>query len=319
MRFPEYFTRSTGPVISFEVFPPKTDAGMDNLRRVLPELVELRPTFMTVTYGALGSTRDRTLEIATIIQRDFAMTCACHLTCVGSSRADIDRMLEDIRRAGIENIVALRGDPPKGETQFTPPPDGFAHANDLVAHIRHWEQQNLTGQSVSTPYASRLTPHSSFLTFGIAVAGYPEKHIEAPDTKTDLANLKRKVAAGADVIITQLFYNNADYFRFVDSARAIGITQPIVPGLLPIQSAKQIRRITSMCGSKIPPALEAELAVAEDDDPAAEEIGIRQCAAQATELLRRGVPGIHFYVLNKSSQMRRISEQLHSTIARLST
>jgi methylenetetrahydrofolate reductase (NADPH) len=305
MRFAEYFNprRGSNPVISFEVFPPKTDAAMDNLRRVLPELIELRPTFMTVTYGALGSTRERTLEIATMIRRDFGWESACHLTCVGSSRADLDRILDEIRQAGIENIVALRGDPPKGETSFAPPPDGYSHADELVTHIRRWEQQSNQQLAISNQ-------QSAVIRFGIAVAGYPEKHIEATDAATDLANLKRKVDAGADVVITQLFYDNADYFRFVDSARATGITQPIVPGLLPILSVKQIRRITSMCGSKIPPALLSELESAGDDDSAAEAVGVRQCVAQATELLERGVPGIHFYVLNKAGHMRRIMEQL---------
>jgi methylenetetrahydrofolate reductase (NADPH) len=314
MRFAEYFDprRRSGPVISFEVFPPKTDAAMDNLRRVLPELIDLKPTFMTVTYGALGSTRERTLEIATMIRRDFGWESACHLTCVGSSRADIDRILHDIRRAGIENIVALRGDPPKGETSFVPPPDGYSHANELVAHIRHWEQQIRASDGPTTHHSPLTTDHSPLTGFGIAVAGYPEKHVEAPDAATDLANLKRKGDAGADVVITQLFYENADYFRFVDSARAAGVTQPIVPGLLPILSVKQIRRITSMCGSKIPPTLLAKLESAGDDDSAAEAVGIRQCVAQATELLQRGVPGIHFYVLNKSSHMRRIMEQLRA-------
>lgn len=341
MRFPEYFDprRGSGPIISFEVFPPKTDAAMDNLRRVLLDLIELRPTFLTVTYGALGSTRERTLEIATMIRRDFGWESACHLTCVGSSRADIDRSLDDIRRAGIENIVALRGDPPKGESSFAPPANGYAHANELVAHIRSFERHlSSHAESQPTPLTrSPLAPRSGgrgdggeggielrseaatlssapdpFAGFGIAVAGYPEKHIEAPDATTDLANLKRKVDAGADVVITQLFYDNADYFRFVDSARAIGVTQPIVPGLLPILSVKQIRRITSMCGSTIPPALLAKLESAGADDAAAEAVGIHQCVAQATELLQRGVPGIHFYVLNKSSHMRRIMEQLRA-------
>jgi methylenetetrahydrofolate reductase (NADPH) len=286
---------------------------MDNLRRVLPELIELRPTFMTVTYGALGSTRERTLEIATMIRRDFGWESACHLTCVGSSRADLDRILHDIRRAGIENIVALRGDPPKGEASFVPPPDGYSHANELVAHIRRWEQQTRVEDGLTTHSRRAGTPkHSPLTGFGIAVAGYPEKHIEAPDAVTDLTNLKRKVDAGADVVITQLFYDNADFFRFVESARAAGITQPIVPGLLPILSVKQIRRITSMCGSKISPALLDELESAGDDDAVAEAVGIRQCVAQATELLQRGVPGIHFYVLNKSSHMRQIMQQLRA-------
>lgn len=322
MRFAEILSRRTRPVVSFEVFPPKTDQAMDNLRRVLPELIDLGPTFMTVTYGALGSTRERTLEIATMIRRDFGWESACHLTCVGSSQADLDRILHDIRRAGIENIVALRGDPPKGEASFVPPPDGYAHANELVAHIRRFERdrspqapREASGESASVSRSETATLPPSpdpFAGFGIAVAGYPEKHIEARDAATDLANLKRKVDAGADIVITQLFYDNADYFRFVESARAAGITQPIVPGLLPILSVKQIRRITSMCGSKIPPALLAELESADDNDSAAESVGIRQCVGQATELLQHGVPGIHFYVLNKSSHMRRIMEQIRA-------
>ena len=296
MRFAEYFAHRTGPIISFEVFPPKTDAAMQHLRSVLPELIALKPHYLTVTYGALGSTRERTLEIATLIRQDFRMETACHLTCVGASRAEIDRILHRIYRVGIENIVALRGDPPKGETTFVPPADGYAHANELVEHIRGFR------------------PGGSFAGFGVAVAGYPEKHIEAPDMVTDLANLKRKVDAGADLVITQLFYDNAAFFPFVDAARAVGVTKTIVPGLLPILSAKQIRRITSMCGSKIPAALQAELEAAGDDDGRAEEVGVRQCVAQAAELLGRGVPGIHFYVLNRSSHMVRIMEQLQPII-----
>lgn len=282
-------------MISFEVFPPKTEAAMDNLRKILPDLVALDPTYMTVTYGALGSTRERTLEIAALIKRDYGMESACHLTCVGSSRADIERIVDEIRGSGLENIVALRGDPPKGETAFVPPPDGHAHANELVAHIRGFAGQNV----------------------GIAVAGYPEKHIEAPDLASDLANLKRKVDAGADVVITQLFYDNADYFDFVTACRARGITTPIVAGLLPVLSTKQIRRITSLCGSKIPPALHAALEQAGDDDLGAEQVGVQHCVAQASELLTRGVPGIHFYVLNKSSHMKRIMEQLRPLLSGL--
>src|SRR5262245_52957735 len=297
MRFAEYFARRTKPIISFELFPPKTDAAMDNLRRVLPELIDLAPAYITVTYGALGSTRERTLEIATLIKQEFDREAACHLTCVGSSRAELDRILHEIAGNGIENIVALRGDPPKGESSFSPAPDGYANANQLVAHIRNFERES--------PSAAQ---------FGIAVAGYPEKHIEAADAPTDLANLKRKVDAGADIVITQLFYDNADYFRFVDAARAIGITKPIVPGLLPILSVKQIRRITSLCGSNIPSTLQAELEAATDVDEAAEEVGIRQCVSQAKELIERGVPGIHFYVLNKSSHMRRIMTELRPAI-----
>lgn len=295
MRFADFYAGATGPHISFEVFPPKTDEAMKSLRRVLPELIELGPSYMTVTYGALGSTRERTLEIAALIKREYRMESACHLTCVGSSRADLDRILDDIRRAGIENIVALRGDPPRGETAFVPPPDGYSHANELVAHIRRY--------------------HSGANGFGLAVAGYPEKHIESPDRESDLRHFKNKVDAGADIVITQLFYDNADYFSFVSDVRAMGVTRPIIPGLLPVLSAKQVRRITSLCGSKIPPDLQAELEAAGDNDGHAEEVGIRQCVQQATELLRRGVPGIHFYVLNKSSHMRRIMEALRPVLA----
>jgi methylenetetrahydrofolate reductase (NADPH) len=295
MRFPGFYNGSTGPHISFEVFPPKTDAAMESLRRVLPELIDLGPSYMTVTYGALGSTRERTLEIAALIKREYRMESACHLTCVGSSCADLDRILDDIRGSGVENIVALRGDPPRGETTFVPPPDGYCHGNELVAHIR--------------------SRHAG--DFGLAVAGYPEKHIESPDRESDLRHFKNKVDAGADIVITQLFYDNADFFAFVDAARALGVTKPIIPGLLPVLSAKQVRRITSLCGSKIPPSLQADLEAAEEDDGHAEEVGIRQCVAQATELLRRGVPGIHFYVLNKSSHMRRIMMQLRPILAEL--
>src|SRR6516225_7213215 len=208
MRFPEFYTGSTGPHISFEVFPPKTDAAMDSLRRVLPELIDLGPSYMTVTYGALGSTRERTLEIAALLKREYGMETACHLTCVGSSRADLDRILDDIRQAGIENIVALRGDPPRGETAFVPPPDGYSHANELVAHIRRHHGDGKIG-------------------FGLAVAGYPEKHVESPDSATDLRHFKNKVDAGADIVITQLFYDNADFYSFVAAARERGVTKPI--------------------------------------------------------------------------------------------
>jgi methylenetetrahydrofolate reductase (NADPH) len=295
MRFTEFYAGATGPHISFEVFPPKTDAAMTSLRRVLPELIDLGPSYMTVTYGALGSTRERTLEIASLLKNEYRMESACHLTCVGSSRADLDRLLDDIRRSGIENIVALRGDPPRGETTFVPPPDGYSHANELVAHIRRH--------------------HGGADGFGLAVAGYPEKHIESPDRDTDLRHFKNKVDAGADIVITQLFYDNADFFSFVAAARERGVTKPIIPGLLPVLSAKQVLRITSLCGSKVPPALQAELEAAGEDDGHAEEVGIRQCVAQATELLRRGAPGIHFYVLNKSSHMRRIMRQLRPVLA----
>ncbi len=265
---------------------------MDNLRQIMPELTRLRPDFMTVTYGALGSTQERTLEIATTIQNQYQLPTACHLTCVGSSRADLDHILDQIHRAGIRNIVALRGDPPKGETQFVAPKDGLSHANELVSHIRAREKTGKIGP------------------LGIAVAGYPEKHVEAADLKADLANLKRKVDAGADCVVTQLFYDNRFYFSFVKAARELGITVPIIPGLLPIVSAKQVMRITALCGSNLPADLQRELELAGEDAAKSEEIGVKRCIAQATELLEKGAPGIHFYVLNKSSHMSRIMDKI---------
>jgi len=284
MRFHEIFARRGRPVISFEVFPPKTDAAMESFRGVLPRLVELRPDFMTVTYGAFGSTQARTLEIAAMIKRDHGMEAACHLTCVGSTAAGLDRILGEIGQAGIENIVALRGDPPQGEKEFVPPEGGFRHAQELVALIRRRGG------------------------FGIAVAGYPEKHIEAPDLETDLRHLKKKVETGADIVITQLFYDDAQYFRFVERARSLGIRSPIAPGLLPILSLHQVKRITSMCGATIPPALLGKLEAAGGDEKAALDVGVRHAIAQAEGLIQGGAPGIHFYVLNKSQHMVRIME-----------
>jgi len=290
--FREFYKNSSKPAISFELFPPKTDAAMENLQQVLPDLFKLRPDFITVTYGALGSTQERTLEIAAQLQNEFRLNTASHLTCVGSSRADLDGILDRIQEAGIRNIVALRGDPPRGETAFVAPKDGYSNANQLVAHIRAREK------------AGKIGP------LGVAVAGYPEKHIEAPDFETDLKNLKRKVEAGADCVITQLFYDNRHYFNFVDAARRIGITVPIVPGLLPVLSAKQVLRITSMCGSCLPADLQKDLETAGDDPVKSEDIGVKRCIAQATELIDKGAPGIHFYVLNKSSHMIRIMDKI---------
>jgi methylenetetrahydrofolate reductase (NADPH) len=292
MRFPEYFTRRSTPVISFELFPPRTDKAMENLHRALPELVALRPDYITVTYGAMGSTQARTLEIATLIKHHYGMETACHLTCVGTSRAMLDGILQHLVHTGIRNIVALRGDPPRGEAAFVPPPDGLAHANELVEYIRRCEGQQGYGP------------------FGIAVAGYPEKHLEAPDFAHDIAHLKRKVAAGGDLIITQLFYDNACYFDFVQRVNAAGITVPIVPGLMPVLSTSQIKRITSMCGASIPPALLAALEAAGDNDARVQAIGVQQCIRQAQELLAGGVPGIHFYVLNTATHIRQIMAAL---------
>ena len=290
MKFGEHYAKAkaTRPVISYEVFPPKDEPATQKLfERVLPRLVDLGPDFMTVTYGALGTTQDRTLEIASRLKRVYGIETASHLTCVGSTPERIDAVLEQLRNAGINTVVAVRGEPPAGEEKFVPPEGGFSYANELIEHLRERGAD-----------------------FGVAVAGYPERHIEAPDDATDLANLKRKVDAGADIVITQLFYDNDDYFQFVDRARKIGITVPIVAGLLPIQSLRQIKRITSLCGSKMPARLEKRLSDVQDDPDAVKEVGVEWAIGQCEELFTKGVDGIHFYVLNRAKHMERITEAL---------
>ena len=291
MRFFDFYADDR-PAISFELFPPRTERTLAELEERLPRLIGLGPSFMTVTYGALGSTRDSTLEVASKIKLEYGMETAHHLTCVGSSRDEITTVLEEIRSHNIENIVALRGDPPRGETEFTPPEDGYGHGNELVEHI-----QSIGG-------------------FSVAVAGYPEKHLEAPDFETDLRNLKRKVDSGADSVITQLFYDNSDFFRFVDLCRAMGIEQPIVPGLMPILNVQQIKRITEMCGANIPGSLLRQLDGAEDDEERVHQIGIVHTANQAIELLDQGVPGIHFYVLNRHFHIAEIMERIQPALQR---
>ena len=263
--------------LSFEFFPPKTDEGLVSLLDHARRLNVFAPAFMTCTYGAGGSTRSKTLDVTTALKQECHVPVASHLTCVGSTRDDLRRYLSQAADAGIDNIVALRGDPPRGETSFRPVPDGLQFANELVTLIR-----------------------DEFPQFGIAVGGYPETHQEAPDPATDLANLKRKVDAGSDVIITQLFYDNADFFSFRDRCRQAGIDIPIVPGILPITGLAQIERISRMCGAKLPSQLATKLADHDDDDWQY-RVGIDHAICQTRELVAQGVPGLHFYVLNKST------------------
>jgi methylenetetrahydrofolate reductase (NADPH) len=277
---------SGSPSISFELFPPRTIEALEALEDRLPMLIELGPSFISVTYGALGSNRSLTLEISSLIKNKYGIETAHHLTCVGSSEREITTMLEEIRKHNIENIVALRGDPPRGDLVFNAPADGFSNGDELVKHIR------------------------DFWGFGIAVAGYPEKHIEAPDMETDLWNLKRKVDSGADAIITQLYFDNSHFYKFVENCRAIGIEQPIVPGLMPILSVTQIRRITEMCGATIPADLMRKLEDAGDDNSLVHEIGIEHTARQAKDLLDNNVPGIHFYVLNRYFHIAEIMQRI---------
>lgn len=264
--------------VSFELFPPKTDAGMASLFHDLTELAACRPAYMTCTYGAGGSTRGKTLEVLGRIRQQFPhIPVATHLTCVGATADDIRAYVRDAQAQGVDYIVALRGDPPKGETAFQATAGGFAYGNELVAFLR-----------------------TEFPGFGLLVGGYPETHPEAPSPEADLDNLKRKVDAGADAIITQLFYDNADFLRWRDRCVAAGITVPIIPGLLPVTNLAQVQRITSLCGARLPELLVSRLERHHGDEEGQYAVGTYYAARQAEDLLAQGCPGIHFYVLNKS-------------------
>ena len=269
--------------LSFELFPPKTAEGMTSLFHHVDELAKFQPSYVTCTFGAGGSTQDRTLEVIAGVRERCGVPVATHLTCVGLTTPQIREYLDRAQEKGVENVVALRGDPPRGETTFTPVAGGFRYANELVGFIR--------GQ---------------FPKMGIAVAGYPETHQEAANPQADLDNLKRKVDAGADAVITQLFYNNDDFFRFRDDCRAMGINVPIVPGLLPVTNLAQIQRIASMCGAKLPPRFVAALEKHADDDAGQFDAGVDFAIEQTSVLLAADVPGVHFYVLNKSEATRRV-------------
>jgi methylenetetrahydrofolate reductase (NADPH) len=262
--------------LSFELFPPKTEAGGKALFRHVDQLVDFRPDFITCTYGAGGSTRDKTLEIVRQVKQQYSLPVASHLTCVGSTVEQLRAYLSQANEGGIDYIVALRGDPPSGETNFEPVPGGLRYANELVELIR-----------------------AEFGSFGIAVAGYPETHQEAASPKIDLENLKRKVDCGADIVITQLFYNNDDFFQFRRRCVAAGIQTALIPGILPVTNLSQIQRITSMCRAGLPQSFIEELGQ-RDDDEWQFQVGVEFATRQVQELIKADVPGIHFYVLNKS-------------------
>lgn len=270
------FYPSRSFTLSFELFPPKTPAAEEALWENLGQLMAFQPDVVTCTYGAGGSTRDKTLDIVEQTKRRFGVRVASHLTCVGSTVEQLCDYLREAERRGIENIVALRGDPPKGETAFKPVEGGLRYASELVTLIRR-----------------------EFPRLGIAVAGYPETHQEAVSPKADLENLKRKIDAGGHCVITQLFYSNGDYYRFLERCSEIGITAPIIPGILPVTNLAQIQKITSLCKARLPEPLVAELS--EKDDPEWQfEVGVHWATRQVQELIDGGVPGIHFYVLNRS-------------------
>jgi methylenetetrahydrofolate reductase (NADPH) len=286
MRISDLYARSEKPVISFEFFPPKTDAGYRSLYRTIAELKHLDPGFVSVTWGAGGSTRAKTVDLVVQIQRELGIPAMAHMTCVGSPRAELAETLERLVREGLHNVLALRGDPPKDATRFEPVADGFAHASELVAFVR------------------------SRFDLCIGAACYPEKHPDAPSAEADLARLVEKVAAGTDFLITNLFFDADDYFAFVARARAAGIGVPIVPGIMPVVSAANVRRMAQLTGARIPHALEVELARTGEDDDATQEVGIAWATDQCRRLLAGGVPGLHFYTLNRSPAARRVFENL---------
>jgi methylenetetrahydrofolate reductase (NADPH) len=286
MRIDEIIAAGGEPVFSFEFFPPKTDEGERNLFDALEALRPLEPSFVSVTWGAGGSTREKTIGIVSRIRATHGLEAMAHFTCVGATTDDLHAALRQMRDAGIENVLTLRGDPPRGQETFVATEGGLSYATELT----------------------RLAAAS--YDFCLVGACYPEVHPEASDLASDLARLREKVDAGARVLITQLFFDNDAYFRFVEEARGAGIDVPIVPGIMPITNAEQIKRFTSMCGATIPPALLAALDQRRDDPDAVADLGVAYATLQCAELLARGAPGIHFYTLNRSPATRAILSAL---------
>ncbi len=276
------------PCFSFEFFPPKTAEGEKQLWETLEDLRSLDPGFVSVTYGAGGSTRDRTIELVGQIKARTGIEAMAHLTCVGHTKEEISAVLSKLAAAKIDNILALRGDPPKGETAFQKVEGGLGYASELVQFIRERD-----------------------LGFSMGVAGNPEGHLES-SKEDDLKNLKRKVDEGADFVITQLFFDNAFYFDFVERARRIGVNVPIVPGIMPITNYEQIHRFVRVCGATVPMRLQLELEKVKDDPQAVMQLGVAHATLQCSELLSRGVPGIHFYTLNRSPASRMIVSALRA-------
>ncbi len=288
MRIPEMYGRG-GITISLELFPTKSDEAEEALfRDTLPTLKGLNPSFFSVTYGAGGGTRNRTLRMADRIRRDFGIEAMAHLTCVGSTRENLADVLEEARGLGLENLLALRGDPPRGETEFRPPPGGFRYAVDLLRLIR-----GLGG------------------TFSVGVAGYPEGHVECPDKYLDWDRTAAKVEHGAEFILTQLFYDPNHFLEFADYLRnRRGVRVPIVPGILPFLSADQVKRFTSMCGAKIPEAIHRRLDQFAGDDESVRKLGVEVCADICQRLIDHGVPGLHLYCLNRAKSCSELLQSL---------
>jgi methylenetetrahydrofolate reductase (NADPH) len=286
MRIDEIIANADEPVFSFEFFPPKTDEGEQNLRLALEDLSSFEPDFVSVTYGAGGATRDRTVQLTNWIKQQLGIEAMAHLSCVGSTREELARILDGIAEAGIENVLALRGDPPHGEPEWKAHPGGLHYSTELAALI-----------------AQRYP-------FAVGAACFPEVHPEAPDMAHDLRFLREKVDAGASFLITQLFLDNDLYFHFVEEARAAGIEVPIIPGVMPITNVSQIKTMTGMCGASIPARLLEALEWRAGDPDAVLQLGVAYATLQCAELLAHGAPGIHFYTLNRSPATRAILSAL---------
>ena len=282
-RIDELFARDNKPVFSFEFFPPKTDDAARRLMQTVDELGSmLAPDFVSVTYGAGGSTRDRTLELVSRIQSDLNLTAMAHLTCVGHTKDELEAVLDRLQERGIRNVLALRGDPPKGESTFRQVEGGFRYGSELAALVHERGA------------------------FSVGGACYPESHPESPSPEEDLRWTVHKVACGVRFLVTQLFFDSAEYFRYVDRARAAGVSVPIVPGIMPITNVAQIERFTKMCGASIPEELQGRLTRYQDDPSVVMAIGIEHAIRQCRRLLEGGAPGIHFYTLNKSHATRSV-------------
>jgi len=276
------------PVFSFEFFPPKTDEGQATLEQTLAILSDDRPDYVSMTYGAGGTTRNRTVELTKWIKQDLGIEAMAHLSCVGEPKERLEQILDDISSAGIENVLALRGDPPRGDAEWRPHPGGLRYSVELIRLIRERHD------------------------FCVGAACFPEVHPDAPDRDSDLRYAREKQEAGADFLITQLFFDNELYFDFVERARGAGITVPIIPGIMPITNFGQIKRFTEMCGASIPDELEGELNGRADDREAVVELGVAYATLQCSDLLARGAPGIHFYTLNRSPATRAILAALRA-------
>ncbi|OGW78640.1 MAG: methylenetetrahydrofolate reductase [NAD(P)H] [Omnitrophica bacterium GWA2_52_8] len=290
MRMKDLYSRPQ-KTVSFEFFPPKTPETELKLLETIQELKPLAPSFISVTYGAMGTTRDNTIRLVERIKHQEGIEAAAHLTCAGHTKDEIALILAELKAKGIENLVALRGDPPKGETEFKPAANGFAYASELVQYIRQ--------------------DHEWGPAFSIAVAGYPEGHVECRNKREGLQHLKIKVAAGADVIITQLFFDNRDFLDFVADVRALGIKIPVIPGIMPVTHGSQIQKFAAMCGAKIPLEIQQAISRFGADQASIEAFGIDYASHQCAELLRAEVAGFHFYTLNKSKATAAIYRNLN--------